>query len=278
MSVEDQIRAALDHAGATLARHLEANVRAIADQVSGVVAAECQTAVEAATEQAASRARATADAHLAELRALAQHHADDLERAEHARVGAVARAHVDRDQADMARAARLADSVRVLDASRSLSEVLERLTQRAGLEVARAALFLVKDDHLTGWRFVGFDPSAPAPTSVVLAPDAAGVAGAAFERGVAVSGRGDWTGDPRPAFLRDGDARVALALPVRVGGEVVAVLYADDPERAPGAPYAPWLPALDVLAHYASRVLEAMTVQQFTGLLADQPAFAENAR
>jgi hypothetical protein len=169
--------------------------------------------------------------------------------------------------------------VRAVDDANNLSEVLERLTQRAGLEVDRVVLFLVKEGRLAGTRFAGFDgfatvPSPPSPG--VLAPADAGVAGAAFERGIGVSSRTDSTGDPRPVFLQDGDPREALALPIRVDGEVVAVLYADDPDRASTID-ALWTSALTVLALHASRVLEAMTVRQLTELFEQFPS-SENAR
>ena len=287
MSAEDQFRAALDHAGATLARHLEADVRAIADQLSSVAAAEREAAVTAATEQAASQARAVADAHQAELQALTEQHAEDLKRAraeieraqadaEQATLVAVAGMRAELDEADLGRSARLADSVRAVDDANNLSEVLERLTQRAGLEVDRVTLFLVREGRLTGWRFAGFDGFATVPSPGALAPADAGIAGAAFERGIGVSSRTDSTGDPRPVFLQDGDPRVALALPIRVDGEVVAVLYADDPDRA-STTDAPWASALNVLALHASRVLEAMTVRQLTETLEGQ-FLSENAR
>jgi hypothetical protein len=57
-----------------------------------------------------------------------------------------------------------------------------------------------------------------------------------------------------------------MALPVRVGGEVVAVLYADAARPDAPSPDARWPAVLEVLVRHASRVLEAMTVQQAAGL------------
>jgi hypothetical protein len=70
-----------------------------------------------------------------------------------------------------------------------------------------------------------------------------------------------------PAFARDGGgARFALALPIVVGGAVVAVLYADRPADDAAGDEDRWSATLDVLAHYASKVLEALTVHQAVGL------------
>jgi hypothetical protein len=62
-----------------------------------------------------------------------------------------------------------------------------------------------------------------------------------------------------------------MALPVRVGGEVVAVLYADAPRLDASSSDARWPPVLEVLVRHASRVLEAMTVQQAVGLSLPRP-------
>ena len=62
-----------------------------------------------------------------------------------------------------------------------------------------------------------------------------------------------------------------MALPVRVGGEVVAVLYADAPRVDEPSSDARWPAILEVLVRHASRVLEAMTVQQAAGLSLPRP-------
>jgi hypothetical protein len=78
-----------------------------------------------------------------------------------------------------------------------------------------------------------------------------------------------------PAFAVDSDAgerpRYAMALPVRVGGGVVAVLYADAPRLDAPSSDARWPAVLEVLVRHASRVLEAMTVEQAAGLSLPRP-------
>ena len=70
-----------------------------------------------------------------------------------------------------------------------------------------------------------------------------------------------------PAFARDGGgARFSLALPLVVGGAVVVVLYADRPTGDAGGDADRWVATLDVLARHASKVLEALTVEQAVGL------------
>jgi hypothetical protein len=185
---------------------------------------------------------------------------------------AIERAHAGSHQAEVARAARLADAIRNLDEARGLSEVLERLVQSAGYEVDRAAMLLVKGDRLTGWRLAGFAPDGPSAKSIDLSIGDAGLAGAVLESHVSVSRLSDATDEPAlPSFAADAGGGHAMALPVRVGGEVVAVLYAD--AARPDAPSsdARWPSVLEVLVRHASRVLEAMTVQQAAGLSLPKP-------
>jgi DNA repair exonuclease SbcCD ATPase subunit len=185
---------------------------------------------------------------------------------------AIERAHTDSHQSEVARAARLADAIRNLDEARGLSEVLERLVQSAGYEVDRAAMLLVKGDRLTGWRLAGFAPGGPSAKSIDLSIGEAGLAGAVLESRVSVSRPSDATHGPAlPPFAADASEGHAMALPIRVGGEVVAVLYAD--AARPDAPSsdARWPAVLEILVRHASRVLEAMTVQQAAGLSLAKP-------
>jgi chemotaxis protein histidine kinase CheA len=185
---------------------------------------------------------------------------------------AVDRAHTDSHQSELSRAARLADAIRNLDEARGLSEVLERLVQCSGHEVDRAAVLLVKGERLTGWRLAGFAPGGPSAKSIDLGVEEAGLAGAVLTSGVPASRPSDAADGPGlPPFAGNAGDRHAMALPVRVGGEVVAVLYADAPRVNEPSSDARWPAILEVLARHASRVLEAMTVQQAAGLSLPRP-------
>ena len=230
-----------------------ARAQAEADEVRKGAAAEA----EDVREGAAAEAEQVLIARLAAAHALSEQKTTE----------AIERAQTDSHQSELSRAARLADAIRNLDEARGLSEVLERLVQSAGYEVDRAAVLLVKGDRLTGWRLAGFAPDGPSAKSIDLSIGEAGLAGAVLESHVSVSRPSDATDGPAlPPFAADAVERRAMALPVRVGGEVVAVLYAD--AARPDAPSsdARWPAVLEVLVRHASRVLEAMTVQQAAGL------------
>src|SRR6185503_1635987 len=170
------------------------------------------------------------------------------------------------------RTARLADAIRNLDEARGLSEVLERLVQCSGHEVDRAAMLLVKGKRLMGWRLAGFGPGGPPAKSINLDVEEAGLAGVVVESGLPASRPSDAADGPGlPSFAASSGERHAMALPVRVGGEVVAVLYADAPRASEPSSDARWPAILEVLVRHASRVLEAMTVEQAAGLSLPRP-------
>lgn len=189
---------------------------------------------------------------------------------------AVERVRTDNDQAALAQAARLADAIRSLDECRALGDVLETLAECAAREVDRAAVLVVKGARLTGWRLAGFGPGASART-IDLSLDEAGLPGAVVRTGVTVSrpavepGASNEKQPSLPPFAPDAGTRHALALPVIVGGAVIAVLYADAPRLDTPSSSSRWPAVLDVMARHASRVLEAMTVQQAAGLSLPRP-------
>lgn len=157
-------------------------------------------------------------------------------------------------------AARLPEALRHMDQAGSLGEVLDALAQFAGKEAGRAVVFLLKGERLRDWRVVGFDHN-PDSRIELLANEPGPV-------GMAVQGdRGVFHGTDLPAFAVGVGPRHVVTLPVTVGGAVVAVLYADGPEADnEGEPA--WPSRLDVLARYAGRILESITIRQAAGLSA----------
>ena len=190
---------------------------------------------------------------------------------------AAERTRTDAHQSELAHAARLVDAIRTLDDARALGEVLDALAECAGREVERAAVLLVKGENLRGWRLAGFPDAGPAK-NIELDFDTAGLAGAVVRTGVTVSrptvAPGDEHGTRQPAlppFAQTAGARHAIALPIVVGGQVVAVLYADAPRSDTPSSSSRWPAVLEILARHASRALEAMTVQQAAGFSLPRP-------
>jgi hypothetical protein len=158
---------------------------------------------------------------------------------------------------------RLAAALRTLDRATSMGEILERLAESACQETGRTAVFLVNGEKLRGWRAHGFEAGEPIVGSEMDRGEA-GVMGEAARSGV---GQPHRNGDVAhlPAFATTNGPRDAIALPVQVGGSVIAVLYADA-ARADRPEDPEWLDLIDTMAAHAGRVLEAMTVRQAAAL------------
>ena len=162
-----------------------------------------------------------------------------------------------------AEAARLPDAFRTLDQAGSLGDALDALVRCAAREAERAALFLVKGNRLHDWRVIGFDGAAP--PRIEIATDEPGPFGDAVR-----GDRGVIRGAALPAFADGSGPRHGVTMPVKVGGAVVAVLYADTPQAdKEGDPV--WPERLDMLARYAGRMLELITIRQAAGLSGARP-------
>lgn len=253
-----ELKKAIDEARASAAQQLDETRRTAHGEL-----AEVKRLAEAEIEKARRAANAEAeDLVISQLAAAA---VDNDKRTQEA----VARVKQEADAEAVAQAARLASAIAALDQARSLGELLDYLAQCAGNEVDRAAVLLRKGERLQGWRLVGFGVTAPPAKSLDLDPQAAGLLGAVLAKRSSWSGKLGGQDDALPPFARGEDERDVFALPVLIGGEVVAVLYGD--RRADGPDSRRWHALLEVLARHVSRALEAMTVRQATGLSLPRP-------
>ena len=163
---------------------------------------------------------------------------------------------------------RLLASVGALDEAASLGQVLDMLADRAAREAPRVAVLVVQGTRVCGWRFVGFPNIRDAP-SVDLAVDESGLIGRAIREGRACSGPVG-PGAPAgslPAFAASPTHRVTQAVPVRVGGRVTAVVYADEAAQSSERLPTSWASAIQILARHAGHCLEVLTalrMSQFT--------------
>lgn len=218
-----------------------------------------------AAEAQLRESRHTADARIADLAAerdrlraelgAVQRQLQDLERRE------LEKRELDERVAAARVRAHPAPAVRALDDSASLGEVFERLTESALTYCDRAVLLMVKNDRLQPWRTLGFDE--PEDIRGELSAETAGMIGIAV-REARVLTHGGNAAAPLPPFVLASDISEASSFPVMVAGSVVAVLYADIAEER--RPESTWVADLDVLTRHASRVLEAITMQQAMGL------------
>lgn len=273
MPSDDQLTPALDRLLTSIRERLAEDFRTLTQQVSQTAAADRARAVGAATEAATAELRRQAQQQVVQAREAAQKEVREALQKDVEEARRSARQQVEEVQrltelrlattreqarnAARARAARIIEGVSSLDQGRALADVLERLAHAAAAHADRAVMFIVRNGALREWRRVG---SAPASATADVRPEDAGFLADVVKSASAVmNDRG-----PLPACVGGGRDRDAVGVPVTVGGQVVAVLYCDAPAGDEGADT--WRAMVEVLARYASRVLETMTVQQATGL------------
>jgi chemotaxis protein histidine kinase CheA len=152
----------------------------------------------------------------------------------------------------------LLSAVRVISAAQSLSDTLTALTTAAGTLAPRVALFIVNGRELQGWRADGFGSGGP--ETLRLPNDRDGLLGTAIATASVVS----TSHQPAPAFAALASDRAGLAVPVTVGGQAVAVLYADDGASGESVTPASWPEAMQVLGAHASACLSHITAVRTT--------------
>lgn len=175
----------------------------------------------------------------------------------------------------LARTVRLTSAFRTLDDSKTLSDILEHLVESACQESGRTAVFLVNGGKLRAWRALGFPAEQPI-VGTEFVPTESDVVGQAVRSGAS---RQHLNGDAThlPQFAQADGPRDAVALPVQVGGSVIAVLYADA-ARADTSEDPEWLDAIDAMTKHAGRVLEAMTVSQAAALWTPRGGVVRSSR
>ncbi len=185
---------------------------------------------------------------------LSDRHQDDIRREVQI---AVDEALAAKSAADTARAVdaadnntRLLDSVQWLGRARSLGETLDTLASAAAREASRVAVLTIRGGRAHGWRFIGFGALDEAPPVNLEFDDAGIIATAARDNVVAV-------GQPSPAFAGLEPDVASMAVPLALAGDVVGILYADAESATPESRLNAG--AIEILARYAARGIEAMT-------------------
>jgi hypothetical protein len=303
MPFEDRIRSKVDQALGPLVQELLDEASADRDEAiraaKVTIYEEAEQAAQARVADAEARVRAEMDARVAQAlaedrevaareirrqleREVDQKMHDALETAENRMrmaladgeakaaeelKAAVAAARVKEREIEMAAISRLLESIRGLDGATSLSEVLDALALAAAREAARAAVVVLRADRIQGWRMSGFGPRDAQPKSIDLALAESGVIGLAIGAARPVTTRDSQTAAIGPGFETLPSDKMGLAVPVIVGGRVVAVVYADA-VSVNGMHERPvpsgWPELIEILARHAGRCLEALTSQKTT--------------
>jgi hypothetical protein len=151
---------------------------------------------------------------------------------------------------------RLAAHIAQLDDALTLSAVLKVLSGGVMAEATRVALLIVEPERLVVWGHFGFADS-PSPADMALGRKGPFDAAIETRQPVAVPSGEDLA---RPAFMRFPPDHAGLVVPIVVGENVVALLYADGLERHPDREEGPvWPEVVEILVRHAAMRLENVT-------------------
>jgi hypothetical protein len=259
------------------------------------VAAEVALARAQADENAAGEiARIRADAAQALAAAVTKVQADaaellrkELGVAEESTRNAIAEltaVRLEERHATLATLDRLVINFRRLDRARSLTDVLDELAGAASEEAARVAIVVVQGRDVRVWRVVGFGSRTIEAGASDVVP-AAGLVGHAIDAAETCVAPGHSADNGSGlSFAGLSESSAAVAVPIRVGEKVVAVVYADDLGGADGTDPASWPAAVELLARHAARCLELITARRSAHQgripkgVSDRPSAGTNSR
>lgn len=228
--------------------------------------------IREAVDRFVARTRQATDAHLealaAELLSVVQGDMRtsrvDVERAavDVARAVAKGGAHARHDLM-----ARIVDAVRRLDEATSLRGILDALALGASAEAARAAVLIVDGTNVRAYRHHGFTPGT-APVDLALTASPLLHSAVQLKQVTSVPPVNTTMDLQTPAFMRVQPGHLGLIIPLIVGREVVAIVYADGEERsAQQGGAAVWTEQVEVLVRHASARLENVTSQRTVEVL-----------
>jgi hypothetical protein len=171
-------------------------------------------------------------------------------------------------EAQLAGIERLLDSVRAISTARSLSDILTALVTGAAAEAPRAALLVVSGRDLQIFAERGFGGSLPTGARVSAGDD---ILAQALAHGRPAASSAEPHFRP-PLFASLPAGRAALAVPLVVGEQIVALLYTDD-GLAEGPPVpASWPEATQILSRHAAACLAYLTAVRTVQAMGASPA------
>ena len=264
-SLTDELGDAYENERQALAKTAEENARRTLDQ---------EVASRVATEVAAVEARMSEAVTAAETRGGESGRKTGLEEGkQQGREEGFREGRVDGIEhlkaSELERSQRVIEAIRAIDGAKSLTEVLDSLVSSAGNHARRAAIFLLRNGQLKGWRFIGFG-SFDEKTDVDLPASDAGVIAEAARTGSAISA--DSAGQRPPAFAAlPPDAKSSPSLwPER--GRSSPCSTRIQARRFAGRDHHKfvWPAVVELLALHAARRLEAITALRAAKALAER--------
>ncbi len=166
--------------------------------------------------------------------------------------------------------------VRRLDAGTTLIAILDSLGELIAAISGRAALLVIEEEgKIRLWKLVGFSPEISDVTSLTLTDaDVSSLKEVIIKRQACLlfsSDRRD-TISRGFSFAEVPEDRHALVVPVVIGDDVMVLVYADDVSAALPQPEPSWSEAVELLARYAGRRLEGLTVGRAVASIGESTA------
>lgn len=163
---------------------------------------------------------------------------------------------------------RLLGAVRRIDEADSLTGILGALIHGAAAETSRVAILLVDGYMFRTWNHQGFEEGT-SPTEMPIGGSGTLAAAVALRQSSFVPPMIEGRESAVPPFMRVPAGHTGLVVPLAIGGEVVAVLYADDMFRSVEQEDAPlWTEEVELLARHAALRLENVTSVRTVEVLA----------
>jgi hypothetical protein len=283
MPIEHRIREAVDTFMARVRHDLEAHSRGLMSDITRLVEEQhdqWRTDTDRAVAEARLEAERSLRSSIATMRTELAHEMEVRLGAERVRLAGEisreieAKALVERPGATASTSAtskadtrnarvdtldRLLGAVRRIDEATTLSGVLDVLARGASDETSRVAILLVEGDMLRSWRHFGFAPTQ-GPLDLVVGEVGVLAAAVALKQTSFVPPLPSFRDSGMPEFMRVPSGHTGLVVPIIVGYEVVAVLYADDVGRREEQEDAPvWTEEIDLLVRHAALRLDNLT-------------------
>jgi hypothetical protein len=253
MPADERVRESLDAFTARVRQAIEAHADQLASDVTQSVD-DARKSWQLELERAIAAERTSIDQHLSGQRAVLADLKDETTRGHADLVAQLEKLR--RDQARVI--SRLLDAVRSLDAAQSLTAILEALARSALTDRGRVIVFVVNGDTLQGWGHYGFEPGHEALDVPISAIKVVASAMATRQATVFPAAAAD-EDSGLPPFMRPAAGHTGLIAPLVVGGDVVAVIYADGPERRGDEAGGRWAEEVELLVRHARARLESVT-------------------
>ena len=157
--------------------------------------------------------------------------------------------------------------MRQLDEASSLSAILEVLAKGAVAEAARVAVLVVEPEGFRVWGHFGF-AEGHGPSQSAFGRVAALSKAVTTRQTSILSADDEEAAADLPAFMQPPAGQAGLIAPLAVGGEVVAILYAEGPERrSEHEEAAVWAEEVELLVRHGAARLENVTSERTVAAL-----------